>query len=117
MKTGEYLSNDRSVDCGVPQSSVRGPPLFTMYTSPLSSIVRFFTMSVIISMLMILRIAFDTADHAISRLFNCDLTVHDFKQTQTQSHQNRIYAIRYQAARAEILPSIPIDFLGEKFYP
>ena len=38
-KVGSTLSNPASLQCGVPQGSVLGPILFSLYTNPISSII------------------------------------------------------------------------------
>ena len=39
LSVGAVVSKARSLDCGVPQGSVLGPVLFTLYTAPLEDII------------------------------------------------------------------------------
>ena len=68
VKTGEKLSNDRSVDCGVPKGSVLHPLLFTTYTLPLRSMYSSFGIAshhpYADDTQVYVNITPDTADHA-----------------------------------------------------
>ena len=44
VKISDAVSAPRNLDCGVPQGSVLGPLLFTLYTAPLSCIVSAFSL-------------------------------------------------------------------------
>ena len=124
VKVGSTLSHPVALQYGVPQGSVPGPILFSLYTNPISSIIHshssinyhFYADDTQ------LYIALSPANfsHCIQKLKNCLSDIQNFMFTnklKLNPDKTDFILIGLKHNRKQLLPHFPINILGNQVSP
>ena len=123
IKLGNCLSSRSDLSFGVPQGSVLGPLIFTLYTTPLSSLI---SGRAIPHHLYAddsqLYISFSSGDSAaaLNGLQSCLASVQSWMSTnklQLNPEKTELLLIGNEWQRSKYLSMFPIQLLGVKTYP
>ena len=109
VKVGSTLSHPAVLHYGVPQGSVLGPILFSLYTNPISSIIHshssinyhFYTDDT----QLYITLSPENFSHSIQKLKNCLNDIQNFILIGSQRNRN------------QLLPHFPINILGNQVSP
>ena len=123
IKLGDCLSSKAYLKFGVPQGSVLGPPLFTLYTTPLSSMIsghaiphRLYADD---SQLYVSFASGDSAA-ALNGLQSCLVSAQSWMSTnKLKLNPNKTYflLIRNERQQSKYLSMFPIELFGVKTNP
>ena len=124
VKVGSTLSHPVALQYGVPQGSVLGPILFSLYTNPISSIIQshssinyhFYADDTH------LYISLSPANfsHCIQNLKNClnDIRIFMFtNKLKLNPEKTEFILIGSKSNRKQVLPHFPINILGNQVSP
>ena len=124
VKIGQSSSNKSDLECGVPQGSVLGPILFSLYTAPLSKIISAFT--AIKHLLyaddtqVYISLTPATARNTISELQQCLSSVQSWMAcNKLKLNPAKIEFIVFgtDSQHAELASFFPTDILGNHLMP
>ena len=123
IKLGNCLSSRSDLSFGVPQGSVPGPLLFTLYTTPLSSLVSGHAISHhLYADDSQLYVSFSSGDSAAapSDLQSCLASVQSWMSTnklKLNPDKTEFLLIGNERQRSKYLSMFPIELLGVETYP
>ena len=123
IKLGNCLSSRSDLSFGVPQESVLGPLLFTLYTTPLSSLISGHAIPHhLYADDSQLYISFSSGNSAaaLSGLQSCLVSVQSWMSTNKLNlnpDKTEFLLIGNERQRSKYLSMFPIELLGVKTYP
>ena len=123
IKLGNCLSSRSDLSCGVPQGSLLGPLRFTLYTTPLSSLLSGHAISHhLYADDSQLYVSFSSGNSAaaLSGLQSCLASVQSCKSTnklKLNPHKTEFLLIGNERQWSKYLSMFPIQFLGVETYP
>ena len=123
IKLGKCLSSRSDLSFGVPQGSVLGPLLFTLYTTPFSSLVSGHAIPHhLYADDSQLYVSFSSGDSAaaLSGLQSCLASVQSWMSTnklKLNPDKTEFLLIGNERQRSKYLSMFPIELLGVKTYP
>ena len=124
VKVGSTLSNPAALQHGVPQGSVLGPILFSLYTNPISSIIQshssinyhFYTDDT----QLCISLSPANFSHSVQKLKNCLHGIQNFMFTnklKLNPDKTEFILIGSKNNRKQLLPHFPINILGNQVSP
>ena len=124
VKVGSTLSHPAVLHYGVPQGSVLGPILFSLYTNPISSIIHshssinyhFYADDT----QLYITLSSENFSHSIQKLKNCLNDIQNFmfaNKLKLNPDKTEFILIGSQRNRNQLLPHFPINILGNQVSP
>ena len=124
VKVGSTLSHPAALHYGVPQGSVLGPILFSLYTNPIGSIIHshssinyhFYTDDT----QLYITLSPENFFHSIQKLKNCLNDIQNFmfaNKLKLNPDKTEFILIGSRKNRNQLLPHIPINILGNQVSP
>ena len=124
VKVGSTLSHPAVLHYGVPQGSVLGPILFSLYTNPISLIIQshssinyhFYADDT----QLYITLSPENFSHSIQKLKNCLNDIQNFmfaNKLKLNPHKTEFILIGSQRNRNQLLPHFPINILGNQVSP
>ena len=124
VKVGSTLSHPAALQYGVPQGSVLGPILFSLYTNPISSIIQSHS-SITYHFFpddthLYITLSPTNFSHSIQKLKNGLNDIHNFmfaNKLKFNPDKNEFILIGYKNNCKQLLPHFPINILGNQVSP
>ena len=119
VKVGSTLSHPAALHYGVPQGSVLGPILFSLYTNPISSIVHS-TVASTTTFTPMITLSPENFSHSIQKLKNCLNDTQNFmfaNKLNLNTDKTEFIVIGSRKNRNQLLPHFPINILGNQVSP
>ena len=124
VKVGNTLSHPAALQYGVPQGSVLGPILFSLYTNPISSIIHshssinhhFYADDT----QLYITLTPTNFSHSIQKLKNCLSDIQNFmsaNKLKLNPEKTEFILIGSKNNRKQLLPHFPINILGNQVSP
>ena len=124
VKVGNTLSHPAALQYGVPQGSVLGPILFSLYTNPISSIIQshssinhhFYADDT----QLYITLTPTNFCHSIQKLKNCLSDIQNFmsaNKLKLNPEKTEFILIGSKNNRKQLLPHFPINILGNQVSP
>ena len=121
VKVGSTLSHRAALQYGIPQGSVLGPILFSLYTNPISSIIHshssikyhFYADDT----LLYITLSPTNFSHSIQKLKNCLNNIQNFmfaNKLKLNPEKTEFIVIGSKNNRKQLLPHFPINILGNQ---
>ena len=121
VKVGNTLSHPAALQYGVPQGSVLGPILFSLYTDPISSIIHshssinhhFYADDT----QLYITLTPTNFSHSIQKLKNCLSDIQNFmsaNKLKLNPEKTEFFLIGSKNNRKQLLPHFPINILGNQ---
>ena len=124
VKVGSTLLHPAVLQCGVPQGSILGPILFSLYTNPISSIIHSHSSInyhfYVDDTQLYITLSPANFSHSVQKLKNCLNDIQNFMFTnKLKLNPDRIKFILIGSPknRKQLLPHFPINILGNQVSP
>ena len=124
VKVGSTLSHPAALQYGVPQGSVLGPILFSLYTNPISSIIHSHSSNnhhfYADDTQLYITLSPTNFSHSIQKLKNCLNDIQNFMFTnklKLNPEKTEFILISSINNRKQLLPHFPINILGNQVSP